>query len=132
MPIFPPFHLPLLTSQGGTGVSVADVTNSIYAQTLNANGAVTFDASLGNIQIVTLNANATSSSIINPPAGYQLLTIMWVQGTGGTFVWPTNCIFNIYNGFSFASPNPYGPTIETFWYDGTNWQQVSNQANFSA
>lgn len=67
------------------------------SQTLAANGAVTVDANAANRHVITLQANATSSSIINsPPSGQSMsLTIEFVQdATGGrTYAWPSNCRF---------------------------------------
>jgi hypothetical protein len=80
---------------------------------------VTIDANTGRMQQVTLNANATSSSIVNATTG-QVLTIEWVQdATGGrTYAWPANC--------KFAGAAPADTTLNkrssvSFWYDGTNW-----------
>jgi hypothetical protein len=66
-------------------------------QTLAANGAVTMNAQSANRHVITLQANATSSSITNPPPSGQsmVLTIEWNQdATGGrTYAWPSNCRF---------------------------------------
>lgn len=63
------------------------------AQTLAAPGAVTFDATSQNHN-VTLQANATSSTITNA-VPHQDLLITWTQdATGGrTYVWPANARF---------------------------------------
>ena len=72
---------------------------AIGAQTLLVNGAVTIDCSQIEIAAITLQANATSTTITNPSIG-RTLTIEWIQdGTGSrTVVWPTNCIFYGYYG----------------------------------
>jgi hypothetical protein len=64
------------------------------AQTLASNGAVVFDATTGCVGRCTLQANATSSTLINGGTN-QIFTITFVQdGAGGrTYVWPTNCKF---------------------------------------
>ena len=90
------------------------------AQTLAASGAVTIDASTANIALVTLQANATSSSITNVHKG-QRLTISWIQdATGGrTYVWPTNCKFA--GGAAPSDTTASKGTSVTFVNDGTNW-----------
>jgi hypothetical protein len=75
--------------------------------------------------VETLNANATSSSITNAAPG-QVLTISWLQGAGGsfTYAWPANCKFA-----GGAAPTPSTTAgirdTVTFYYDGTNWHEVS-------
>jgi hypothetical protein len=63
------------------------------AQTLAVNGAVTISAASGDA-VITLAANATSSSVTNPVAD-QILRITWVQDVTGsrTYSWPANCVF---------------------------------------
>jgi hypothetical protein len=94
-------------------------------QTLSANGAVTFNALSANLQLITLSANATSSSIPNPQLG-QVMTIAWRQDAKGghTYAWPSNWKFA--NG---AAPTPsttagYTDSVTAF-FDGTNWIEVS-------
>jgi len=94
------------------------------AQTLSTNDAVTFDASKGNIQMVTLSANATSSSITNGVAGQQL-TITFVQdATGGwTYAWPTATYASGGAPSNLTSANARD-TI-TLQYDGSAWNEIS-------
>jgi hypothetical protein len=107
------------------GRAVAFTTQS---QTLASAGTVSIDARAGNITI-TLQANATSTSIINPATGQQL-TITWLQDATGsrTYVWPANCKFA-----GAAAPTATTTANRrdrvTFEYDGTNWQEVSRAIN---
>lgn len=109
---------------GAGKVTAGVVVRPRAAQTLAAAGAVTIDASLGDA-VVTLAANATSSTIATPAAD-QDLRVTWVQdATGGrTYVWPTNC--------RFAGAAPVDTTVNarttvTFRYDATaaNWYEVA-------
>lgn len=101
--------------------------DAIVARTLSGDDAVTFDGSTGGFCPITLNANATSSSIANvPPSGFSgRLTIEWIQGAGGshTYVWPTNCKFA---GETAPTPSTTAGLRDsvTFRYDGTNWIEV--------
>lgn len=99
-------------------------SGALKTQSLAANGAVVIDASLGRVQQVNLAANATSSSIINPTTG-QLITIEWVQdGVGGrTYSWPANCKFA--GGAAPADTTANKRSSVSFWYDGTNWQEIN-------
>ena len=84
-------------------------------------GAVALDANAGDIQSVTLGANATSSTISGGSVG-QRLTITWIQdATGGrTYVWPTTCKF-AGNAAPTASTTGNWRDSVTFEYDGANW-----------
>lgn len=96
-----------------------------HAQTLSSNGAVTIDARVANTEVITLGANATSSSITNPKTG-QILTIAWIQdGTGSrTYVWPANCVFA--NGVTPTNLTAAAARESvTFVYDGTNWNETA-------
>lgn len=90
------------------------------AQTLASNGAVTIDASQGDA-LITLQANATSSSITNPTIG-QKLDITWIQDATGarTYAWPANCKFA---GSAPADTTASKRSSVTFRYDGTNWNE---------
>jgi hypothetical protein len=81
------------TTLGGATTDGRPTLRNVEPQTLAAAGAVTIDAAKGDAK-VTLNANATSSSISNP-VNWQEITITWVQdATGGrTYAWPTNVRF---------------------------------------
>jgi parallel beta-helix repeat protein len=100
------------------GGGVADL---IATQTLASNGAVTINANNGNVQAVTLEANATSSSITNPVTG-QELTIQWIQDATGsrTYAWPTACKFAGASAPSATATANYTDSV-TFIYNGTYW-----------
>lgn len=91
----------------------------------SGSGTAAFSATFGNLQPFTLTGNVTASSITSASAGQQV-TIIWIQGAGGshTYAWPANCKFT-----GGAAPTPsttagYQDSV-TFWYDGTNWQEIS-------
>lgn len=96
----------------------------LSAQTLVSNGAVTIDSSTGNVQVVTLQANATSSSITNPSLG-QVITLQWQQDATGsrTYVWPANCSFATGSTPS-AVTTANARQLATFYYNGANWIEV--------
>lgn len=93
--------------------------------TLAAAGAVTVDATLGD-HLVTLAANATSSSITNPTDA-QVLSITWRQdATGGrTYAWPTNCRFA--GGAAPADTTASRETTVTLQYEAFTgkWYEIS-------
>lgn len=100
-------------------------------QTLAANGAVTIDASLGNYHEITLQANATSSTIsfsYSTSSNYigMEMTILWRQdGTGSrTYAWPTNCKF-AGAAAPTATTTANRADLVTFRFDGTNWNEIS-------
>jgi hypothetical protein len=95
------------------------------AQTLSSSGAVTIDASAGDSQAITLQANATSSSITNPTIG-QLLTITWTQDATGsrTYVWPANCKF-AGGAAPTASTTAAWKDKVRFEYTGSNWEEIA-------
>jgi hypothetical protein len=103
------------------------VRHDRVSQTLNADGSLTMDAEAGDIHMLTLNANATSSSITgtNRTQG-QRLTVCWIQdATGGrTYTWPTTCRFA--GGSAPVDTTPGTRTLVTFAnLDGVRWYEVS-------
>lgn len=106
-------------AEGGALVAAA------MASTLAVAGTVTFDASQANTWTVTLSANVTSSSIINPNISGQTLTIVWLQdATGGrTYVWPTNCKFA--GGVAPSDTTVSKQTSVTLTYNGSNWMETA-------
>ena len=123
----PPLRIPAGAEAGYSAVSDAsgNVTWSLpgllAAQTLASNGAVTISASNGNVQAVTLAANASSSAITGAVTGREI-TIQWIQdGTGSrTYVWPPNCKFA--GGAAPSASTTAGWTDSvTFIFNGTNW-----------
>jgi hypothetical protein len=93
-------------------------------QTLAANGAVTINSQSGDAAI-TLQANATSSSITGSPVNGQKLAVTWIQdSTGGrTYSWPTNCKFA--GGSAPSDTTASKRSTVTFRFDGTNWYEES-------
>ena len=100
--------------------------SAFATQTVAADGAVTLDAKRGD-QIVTLNANATSSAITNAPTIAQTMSVTFVQdATGGrTYVWPTNCRFA--GGVAPNDTTANRRTTVTFRYETATgrWHEVS-------
>lgn len=89
---------------------------------LTAAGAVAFDAALSNSFHVILQANATSSAIINGHQGQQV-TISWLQDAKGgrAYAWPSNC--------RFAGAPPSDATADrqtsvTFTLGGMLWMET--------
>ena len=97
----------------------------VATQTIASNQAVTIDASAGNTHVITLQANATSSTITNPSLG-QMLTILWTQdSTGGrTYAWPSNVRFGP-DGAPTAATAASARDSVTFVYTGTNWIETN-------
>jgi hypothetical protein len=106
---------------GTTGtVFTASTVRARSAQTLSANGAVTINCNLGDIQVVTLNANATSSVFSNAQAG-QVLTVEWIQGTGSnTYVWPASCKFAGGTAPTASTTVGFLDSV-TFEFNGASW-----------
>jgi hypothetical protein len=108
----------------GTHVWKRAYVDNRVSQTLAADGAVTIDAAAGNVQSVTLGANATSSTITNPSTGQRLTLSWWQDATGGrTYAWPTGLKF-AGGGAPTASTAAFYRDIVTFTYDGANWVET--------
>lgn len=131
------FSGPLAVANGGTGLTTLGTNGQCLSsngtamvwQTCGSGGgspwgvnAVTFsatpvfNASLGNVQKITLTGNVTSSTLTNAVAG-QLITFDVCQdATGGrSFVWPTNMVG------TFTIPQGANQCVrQSFAYDGTN------------
>jgi hypothetical protein len=100
------------------------------SQTLSSNGAVTCDVAQGNAQNVTLQANATSTTINNPTNSQELVLTFIQDATGGrTYAYPANCKFA---GGSAPSDTTAGKrTTVRFRYDsGTSawWETARSVA----
>jgi len=75
-----------------------------------------FDASLGDIQIITLTGNVTSSTLINAVQGQNISFFISQDAVGGrTFAWPSNV-----KGARDIKTGPSEETLEGFIFDGTN------------
>jgi hypothetical protein len=99
----------------------------VETQTLNSAGAVAIQGVAQHAEI-TLNANATSSSVTNLYPG-QLLSITWIQGSAGghTYSWPSNVLW----AGGLAPANVTGANKQetaSFYYDGTYLQQTGTCA----
>ncbi len=94
------------------------------AQSLASSGAVTISAAAGDA-VISLSANATSSSITNPVPD-QILRITWVQdSTGGrTYSWPSNCYFAA--GSAPSDTTASKRSTVTFRYDSgaSSWYEL--------
>lgn len=123
-PRFPASNDTLVTRSSTDKLSNKIIGHLAAAQTLAANGAVTMDSSAGSVQRVTLNANATSSTLTNAATNAQL-TIEWIQdATGGrTYVWPTSCKFA--GGAGPSDTTASTRSSATFIHDGSFWREVS-------
>lgn len=78
--------------------------------------SATFDASLGNMFELIMNANVTSATLINTQPG-QWLDFIICQGGGGpwTFAWPSN----VFGGGTVGTT--IGPcSTQTFYVSGSN------------
>jgi parallel beta-helix repeat protein len=105
------------------------VALNLSTQTLSSNGAVTFDARAGNNLQVTLGANATSSSIINPATG-QDITLTFVQDATGsrTYTWPTGIVWATGSAPTAQTAANTRDSV-TLLYDGTNWNELTRSHN---
>lgn len=90
---------------------------------ITADGAATFDAALTDSFQVSLQANATSSTLTNGHQGQQV-TISWLQDVTGarTYAWPTNCRFA---GAAPTDTTANRQTSVTFVRNGTLWMETS-------
>ena len=77
-----------------------------------------FNASLGDVQEITLTGDVTSFTITNPTNG-QRLTIIWLQDGGGahTVAGAPGSL----KGFTTPGTTASKYSAQTFAYDGTNW-----------
>jgi hypothetical protein len=82
-----------------------------------SSGGITYDAGLGNTFEVTLNANNTTTNLINAQPGQWLNFIICQPASGGPFtsVWPTN----IHGGMTIGT-TAGKCSAQSFVFDGTN------------
>lgn len=92
-------------------------------------GSATFDASLGNMFELIMNANVTSATLINTQPG-QWLDFIICQGGGGpwTFAWPSN----VFGGGTVGTT--IGPcSTQTFYVSGSNaWSASPMTVNLTS
>lgn len=119
------------TSASSFGQVGGVLSGCLFPQTLGSAGAVTFYPGFANTQVITLNANAASSSIDTSSSGYpgipgEEMTIVWVQGSAGskTYTWPSNCKFAAGTAPTASTTAGYKDAVK-FWFDGTNWNEIS-------
>lgn len=85
-----------------------------------------FDA--GNIFVMTLTANVTSSSITNPRKGLPITLLLKQDATGGrTWVPPAN--LKLAGGALTLSAGANAVDSVTAIYDGTNWYEIARSLN---
>lgn len=103
-------------------------SSALATQTLASAGAVTINAASGQVQLVTLQANASSSSITNPSSGQLLIIALRQDATGGrTFAWPANFKFAAGTAPTLSAANK--TDVVRAFYDGTNWIETSRSLN---
>lgn len=104
------------------------VSTGYFAQTLTTNGPVIFYPAAGNVQAVTLDANATSSTVDNsaaPPVIGQVTHFVWIIGIANkTYAWPTNFKFTGGSAPAASTTAGYKDSV-TAWWDGTNWNELA-------
>jgi hypothetical protein len=94
----------------------------------NKSGSVTFDASLGNTQKITLAGNVTSATLSNATAGQTINFIVCQNATGGyTFpqtAWDSGS--NNVKGWMTIGSAASKCSAQTFIFDGTNAYALSS------
>jgi hypothetical protein len=120
---------------GETSVKIAPFGGESYAGLLDnygmaagfvsateSGGTISFDAGLANTFEVTLNANATSTTLSNAQAGQWLNIIVCQPASGGpyTFAWPSN----VRGGMTIGTTAGKCST-QSFVFDGTSAFAVS-------
>ena len=88
-----------------------------FVSVTESSGGITYDAGLGNTFEVTLNANNTTTSLINAQPGQWLQFIICQPASGGPFtsVWPAN----IHGGMTIGG-TAGKCSAQGFVFDGTN------------
>lgn len=92
--------------------------------TVSYSATPTFNAALGNSQVITLTGNVTSSTLSNAVAGQTIAFKIIQDGTGGrSFVWPTNVL----GGMAIDGSSAAGEIATQVFhcFDGTNYEAVS-------
>ena len=81
-----------------------------------------FDASLGNVQEITLTNNVTSFTIINPTAG-QVMTLIWLQDSSGGHA--VAGVPATLRGFTTPGTTLSTYSAQSFAWDGAAWVATS-------
>jgi hypothetical protein len=88
-----------------------------------SSGTLTVDASKGDSQ-ATLTANVTTMTFANPTTNQKMTVSLTQDATGGrTYVWPANAKFA--GGSAPSDTTASKRTSVSFFYDGTNWQEIA-------
>lgn len=91
-----------------------------YINAVTSATTVTFDASLGNHQTLTIGTNVTGSTLSNAIAGEWMFFTIKEDATGGrTFQQPANFV-----GWHAIDTSANASTTEAGWFDGTNFNVV--------
>jgi hypothetical protein len=94
------------------------IANTVNTVTYSA--TPTFDASLGNVQKITLTGNVTSSTLSNATTGEQITFQIIQDSTGSrTFVWPLTIL-----GAPSVVGTANSTTAYTCTWNGTNCQPI--------
>jgi hypothetical protein len=92
-------------------VAVAQVSPVAFSATPS------FDFGAGNLQTITLTANVSASTIVNPAPAQSIVFKICQDATGGrTFQWPTNTAGAMTIGATASKCS-----VQSFIYDGTQW-----------
>lgn len=88
-----------------------------FVPATESGGTISFDSGLGNTFEVTLNANATSTTLINAQAGQWINIIVCQPASGGpyTFAWPSNVRGGMTIGTTAGKCS-----AQSFVFDGTS------------
>jgi hypothetical protein len=112
--------------RGASGVVKSDQQISAAGGLIGGLNNVTFSAtpvfdfSKGNTQMITLTANATSSSVVNATAGQVLLFLICQDATGGrTFAWPSSV-----KGGGTIGATASKCSVQEFVWDGSSARAV--------
>jgi hypothetical protein len=119
----------LSSKAGGSGARFTEAWARVHAgvhHDVTSGGAVSIDTQLGEMCVLTSNANVTGITLAAGKAA-QLFTLGMIQGSSG-YTWPTTITNARLAGGSFTKSSASGAvdTI-TFRYNATNstWDEIS-------
>jgi hypothetical protein len=110
---------PASGSSSGATTSRAIVPGDLPGQTaLSFSATPSFNASAAASFLITLTADVTSSSVINPTTGQIITFVITQDGTGShSFTWPTN-----FKGASNIGSEANSVSVQSFIYAATAWR----------